>query len=286
MIINSSFIQNIGINGKCGAALFFYSLYEETKNKNYLDIAERLVEQIQVNLNINKPINFTFGLSGIAWFFRYLLDNGYIESDQDEFFTDFDKHLLQTIKKGPSYKHSHNDFYWPGLYLFLVRKNNANLITDFSYTIITDIKKILSEKDLNYSMNFIISLIFALNKCKKFLTSNIAMQCEESLCKIIKTSNLYRHDFITLSHINCPQSFPLIHNEIFNKQIKDIGSVLQFMPQIIQQKLLWNNENINLYIQSLIPNLYREIETIPPMDKTRELGITGWAAYGVALIKE
>lgn len=66
IILNSSFIPNIGINEKSSSAIFFYSLHEKTQNPYYLNIAEKLIDQIRTSLNIHMPVNFTTGLSGIG----------------------------------------------------------------------------------------------------------------------------------------------------------------------------------------------------------------------------
>ncbi|MCD8030243.1 MAG: hypothetical protein LUF85_05300 [Bacteroides sp.] len=84
LILNASFTNQIGLlRGKMGIAIFFYEYSAYTKMKFYADFAWELIEEIYEKLQNNLPLNLRDGLPGICWGIEYLLQNKFINADED-----------------------------------------------------------------------------------------------------------------------------------------------------------------------------------------------------------
>lgn len=91
LLLNASFIDNLGLlNGKMGIAIFFYHYSRYTQNKIFEDYAGELIDEIYEEINVNTPVNFADGLTGIGWGIEYLVKNHFTEGDTDEVLAEID----------------------------------------------------------------------------------------------------------------------------------------------------------------------------------------------------
>ena len=96
LIIYSALLDNIGLmNGKMGIALFFYHLYQVTKNENHLAYANKLIENITSKLDYHIPRTFFDGLIGISWGFDYIKRNNFMFFEDEDILTELDQALLE-----------------------------------------------------------------------------------------------------------------------------------------------------------------------------------------------
>ena len=99
LLLDASFIDNLGLfNGKMGIAIFFYNYARCTGNKIFEDYAGELIDEIYEEINLNTPVNFANGLTGIGWGIVYLAKSKFLEADTDEILEDIDKKVYQKIQ--------------------------------------------------------------------------------------------------------------------------------------------------------------------------------------------
>lgn len=96
LIINSSFMDNLGLfHGKMGVVLFFSIYSRFSKNELYNQFAYVLLDEINMDIHENTLTDFENGLSGIGWAIEYLVQNGYMEGDTDEILEDIDVRMME-----------------------------------------------------------------------------------------------------------------------------------------------------------------------------------------------
>ena len=96
LMLHSSNMKDVGLlEGKLGAAIFFFQYSTYTNKKIYSDFGEELVDDLCNEIHENYPLNFKNGLSGIVWGIEYLIRNKYIEADTDEVLEELDKKILE-----------------------------------------------------------------------------------------------------------------------------------------------------------------------------------------------
>lgn len=96
LVINSSFVSNIGLfHGKMGLVLFFSFYARYSNDDQYNRFAYDLLDEIYEDIHENVLLNFENGLCGIGWAIEYLVQNGYMEGDTDEILEDIDKRIME-----------------------------------------------------------------------------------------------------------------------------------------------------------------------------------------------
>lgn len=96
LVINSSFVSNIGLfHGKMGLVLFFSFYARYLNDDQYNRFAYDLLDEIYEDIHENVLLNFENGLCGIGWAIEYLVQNGYMEGDTDEILEDIDKRIME-----------------------------------------------------------------------------------------------------------------------------------------------------------------------------------------------
>lgn len=96
LMLNVSKITDLGLmHGKMGIIIFLnhYSCYMD--KYIYKDIADELLDDIFERININIPIDFESGISGIGWGIEYLLENNFVEGDSNFILEEIDKKITQ-----------------------------------------------------------------------------------------------------------------------------------------------------------------------------------------------
>ncbi len=88
-IANTLFIniQNVDLygllNGKLGIALFFFHYARYSNQPTYRDFADEYIDFICDHLNMNSSKDFANGLTGHAWAIHHVIENRFVEADDD-----------------------------------------------------------------------------------------------------------------------------------------------------------------------------------------------------------
>jgi len=100
LILNGTLTEQAGLYyGKTGIAIFFFHYARQTGNEIFLDYAMDLIEEVQKQIS-NKKVSLRYdaGLAGIGAGFAYILQNGFIEAEDDDCLIDFDKRMCYAAK--------------------------------------------------------------------------------------------------------------------------------------------------------------------------------------------
>lgn len=96
LLLEGSFTNNIGLSdGKMGIAIFFFHYAQYTDNADYSNFALELVDEICDEISSNLSYNFKDGLSGVGWGILYLIQEGFIEADENEVLEEIDEFLMK-----------------------------------------------------------------------------------------------------------------------------------------------------------------------------------------------
>lgn len=155
LLLNASFTDNLGLlNGKMGIAIFFYQYARYTGNKVYEDYAGELIDQVQLEITKNTPVNFLNGLTGIGWAIEYLVDKSFVVANTDDIMLEIDKSVYRDSLYRPILLDGSKDFFGFGHYYIARLKgqedDDVNLKALFKKQhiiyLIDDCEKILVEK--------------------------------------------------------------------------------------------------------------------------------------------
>lgn len=118
LLLNLDSFENLGlINGKTGAAIFFYHYIRSGGNKYYETIADDLIDDIYKKINVKTGNSFFYGLSGIGWAMEYLVKSHFAEADTDDVLEETDKIIFTEESNGLPLSTEKKDIYGQGLYL-------------------------------------------------------------------------------------------------------------------------------------------------------------------------
>jgi len=93
--------QDIGlISGKMSAVIFYFHYARFTGDISFRDIANELLDEIQNQLVNCTEKSYRHGIAGIGIAFDYLIENGFIEAEED-FLDDVDKALYVAFMNQP-----------------------------------------------------------------------------------------------------------------------------------------------------------------------------------------
>ena len=102
LIINGTLTEQPGLfYGKTGIAVFFFHYARQTGNGLFLEYAIDLIEEIHKQITITVSSRYDVGLFGIGVGFAYFLQNGFIETEDDDFFDDFDAQMYRIAMYEP-----------------------------------------------------------------------------------------------------------------------------------------------------------------------------------------
>jgi len=102
LIINGTITEQPGLYyGKTGIAVFFFHFSRQTGNGLFHEIAIELIDEIQKQLTFNLSSRYDIGLPGIGVGFEYFLQNGFIETENSDFFDDFDERMNRIVMNEP-----------------------------------------------------------------------------------------------------------------------------------------------------------------------------------------
>ena len=103
LLINGTLTEQAGLfYGKTGVAIFFFHHARHTGNELFADYAMDLIEEVQKQINeVKYPARYDIGLAGIGAGFEYILQNGFLETNDSGFFEDFDARMYRTVMYEP-----------------------------------------------------------------------------------------------------------------------------------------------------------------------------------------
>ena len=96
LILNGTLTECPGLfYGKTCIAVFFFHYARHTGNKLYRNYAFDLIEAIQEQITDSLSAQYNVGLAGIGAGFAYLLQNGFIEAEDSDFFEEVDDQMYR-----------------------------------------------------------------------------------------------------------------------------------------------------------------------------------------------
>lgn len=102
LLINGTLTNHPGLfYGKMGISVFFFHYARQTGNKLFQDYAMDIVEEIQEQITITFSARYDVGLAGIGTGFEYLLQNGFLEENENDVFEDFDDRMYRAAMYEP-----------------------------------------------------------------------------------------------------------------------------------------------------------------------------------------
>ena len=102
LIINGSLTEQPGLfYGKTGIAVFFFHYARLTGNSLFQDYAMDLIEVLQKQITSTSSIRYDMGITGIGVGFDYFLQNGFIETEDNDFFEAYDARLYRAVLYEP-----------------------------------------------------------------------------------------------------------------------------------------------------------------------------------------
>lgn len=91
-----SYVKMGGLfHGRIGLILFFYQYAAYSKNKEYHNLADKMLNDILSNLDSDIPVNLSSGLCGIGLVVGYLLHSGFVEGSPDEVLSGIDTMIME-----------------------------------------------------------------------------------------------------------------------------------------------------------------------------------------------
>ena len=99
-----------------GIAIFFYQYGRYSNNNLYTDYGGELIDEIYEEINLNTPIDFADGLTGIGWGIEYLIKNKFLDADTDEALAEIDNAVYSAMLKSPLFPNNGDDLFGYGLY--------------------------------------------------------------------------------------------------------------------------------------------------------------------------
>lgn len=96
LMMNASFQDDLGIyQGKMGCVLFFAHYSHHTNQLSYAEFASELLDEIYEDLTERTPINFAYGLCGIAWGIEHLTQQGFTQGDTGYILEDLNRKIIE-----------------------------------------------------------------------------------------------------------------------------------------------------------------------------------------------
>ena len=128
LIINGSLVEQPGLfYGKTGIAVFFFHYAQHTGNELFLDYAMDLIENTQKQTSNIFFTRYDIGLAGIGACFEYLLQNDFLDVDDDDFFDDFDIRICSAAMNEPYYNLNLKDGL-TGMGQYFIYRLNGNFL--------------------------------------------------------------------------------------------------------------------------------------------------------------
>ncbi len=198
---------SIGLaNGKMGHCIYFYNISENSKNKEYQQRAESLIDDIFKQIGQMKAFDIINGLAGIGLGFDYLIENEFVEGNINHILKDIDNVLFRKICDVNKLNDSDLLLQLQLIYYFIIRlqKQNKNSENEYLFreAIISTINHISEkinpfflEEPVAFSMeNPSIQSLLVMSQCYEFY--------EGKINRILKDLSLHILSKIPVLHAN------------------------------------------------------------------------------------
>jgi len=150
ILLNVGKVHTIGLlDGKMGISLFLYHYAQINENKVYRDFADELLDEVFNGISVNTvSVNFSRGLTGIAWGIRYLTEKKFVDTDTDVLI-DVDA-FLRNIDPSSILSDIVNEcpFFSKGIYF--IEKNDSELLKNMINLLNNSLGKNTTILPLNY----------------------------------------------------------------------------------------------------------------------------------------
>jgi hypothetical protein len=84
LYLTSQCVTSFGLlNGRMGIIIFLYQYSRYSKDLQYSDLADSMLDSIIEKVNEKTALSFSEGLSGIAWGINYLIHEKFVDADDD-----------------------------------------------------------------------------------------------------------------------------------------------------------------------------------------------------------
>jgi hypothetical protein len=102
LIVNGTLTEQPGLfYGKTGIAVFFFHYARQTGNELFQDYTAGLIEEIRKQITVTVSARYDVGLAGIGVGFEYMLQNDFLEAEDDDIFEDFDARMYRVAMYEP-----------------------------------------------------------------------------------------------------------------------------------------------------------------------------------------
>lgn len=96
LMMNASFQDDLGIyQGKMGCVLFFAHYSRYTDQLRYAEFASELLDEIYTDLNERTPVDFAYGLCGIAWGIEHLVQHDFTQGDTGDILEMLNRKIME-----------------------------------------------------------------------------------------------------------------------------------------------------------------------------------------------
>lgn len=96
LMMNASFQDDLGIfQGKMGCVLFFAHYSRYISQERYAEFASELLDEIYADLNERTPVDFAYGLCGIAWGIEHLVQQDFTQGDTGDILADLNEKIME-----------------------------------------------------------------------------------------------------------------------------------------------------------------------------------------------
>lgn len=101
LLLNGTLTECPGLlHGKMGIAIFFFHYTKFTGNGLFADYAMDVIGEMLDQIHVNSPADYENGLAGIGVGFDYLIQNGFL-CTEDDICEDFDSRMYQAVMYDP-----------------------------------------------------------------------------------------------------------------------------------------------------------------------------------------
>jgi len=102
LIINGTLTEQPGLFfGKTGIAVFFFHYARVTDNNLFEKYGMDLIDEIQKQITVSFPVQYDTGLAGIGCGIEYLIQNNFIETNDEDILEDFDSRMYRAVMCEP-----------------------------------------------------------------------------------------------------------------------------------------------------------------------------------------
>ena len=102
LMVNGALTENPGLfYGKTGIVFFLCHYARYTGNSSFQEKAKELIEKVQKQITDKTPMRYDKGISGIGVAVEYLLQNAFLEAEDNDVFEAFDERLYLAAMHDP-----------------------------------------------------------------------------------------------------------------------------------------------------------------------------------------